>query len=64
MKDQDILREQVKVAKALNPQWTYRAMAEVIGISTNAFYNWLSNAYDLGEKKESQLEGFINDLLA
>lgn len=45
MKRQDKIRQQVKLAKALNDEWSYKAMSEVIGISTHAFYNWLNGAY-------------------
>lgn len=45
MKRQDKVRQQVKLAKALNDEWSYKAMSEVIGISTHAFYNWLNGAY-------------------
>ena len=45
MNRQDELRQQVKLAKALNDEWSYKAMSEVIDISTHAFYNWLNGAY-------------------
>ena len=47
MKRQDNLREQVKIAKALNPDWSYRQMSEVIDITPNSFYNWLNGYYEL-----------------
>ena len=52
MKKQDNLRQQVKLAKALNDEWSYKDMSEVINISTHAFYNWLNGAYELSYKKE------------
>ena len=45
MKNQDFLRQRVKVTKALNPDWSYKDMSEVIEITVNAFYNWLSGYY-------------------
>lgn len=52
MKNQDDLRLQVKLAKAMNDSdWSYKNMSEVIGISQNAFYNWLNGAYDLSRNK-------------
>ena len=63
MKRQDNLRQQVKLAKALNNDWSYKAMSEVIGISTHAFYNWLSGSYDLSRSKELELQGLVADLM-
>ena len=62
MKYQDKLRQQVKLAKALNPDFNYKAMAEIIGISAAAFYNWLSGAYELGYIKVRALEELLADL--
>jgi len=53
MTKQDKLRKQVKLAKALNDDWSYKSMSEVIGISFNAFYNWLHGFYDLSNAKET-----------
>ena len=64
MENQDFLRQQVKLAKALNDDWNYKKIAETINISTNAFYNWLNGAYELSRSKESELKGTIFDLLA
>lgn len=64
MKKQDKLRKQVKLAKALNDEWSYKAMSEVINITANAFYNWLNGAYEFSQSKEKDLESLINDLLA
>ena len=63
MKRQDNLRQQVKLAKALNDEWSYKAMSEVIGISTHAFYNWLNGAYQLSYNKEKQLIGLLSNLI-
>lgn len=45
IKNQDNLRRKVKLAKALNEGWSYKAMSEIIQISNQAFYNWLNGAY-------------------
>lgn len=63
MKRQDYLRKQVKLAKALNSDWNYKAMAEVIDISQYAFYNWLNGYYELSKSKEICLIGLIDDLM-
>ena len=63
MKRQDNLRQQVKLAKALNDEWSYKAMSEIIQINNQAFYNWLNGAYQLSEGKEKELESIIDDLL-
>lgn len=52
MTKQDKLRKQVKLAKALNDDWSYKSMSEVISISSHAFYNWLNGFYDLSSIKE------------
>lgn len=63
MKKQDNLRQQVKLAKALNDEWSYKAMSEVIQISSNAFYNWLNGAYELSYKKENDLADLVSNLI-
>ena len=62
MKRQDNLRQQVKLAKALNDEWSYKAMSEVIQISSNAFYNWLNGYYDLSYNKERELSDLVSNL--
>ena len=52
MIDQENLRKKVKIAKALNDDWSYKAMSEVIGITDHAFYNWLHGYYELSHRKE------------
>ena len=61
---QEILRQQVKLAKALNDDWNYKQMAEVIDISQYAFYNWLNGYYCLSSSKQRELQSLINDLIA
>ena len=63
MKYQDDLRKQVKLAKALNDEWSFKAMSEVIQISTHAFYNWLNGAYELSYSKERQLIDLVSNLI-
>lgn len=63
MTKQDKLRKQVKMAKALNDDWSYKAMSEVIDISAHAFYNWLNGFYDLSNTKERQLMDLLDDLV-
>lgn len=63
MKYQDDLRKQVKLAKALNDDWSYKDMSEVIQITAHAFYNWLSGAYELSYKKERELADLISNLI-
>ena len=59
----DNLRQQVKLVKAYNDDWSYKQMAEVIEISTHAFYNWLHGYYTLSTKKRMELENLVSDLL-
>ncbi len=61
--NQDKLREQVKIAKALNNDWTYKVMSEVIDVSTHSFYNWLGGAFQLSQSKADMLKKVIDDLL-
>ncbi len=63
MNRQDDLRQQVKLAKALNSEWSYKAMSEVIEISSHAFYNWLNGAYDLSYSKEKELQNLVANLM-
>ena len=63
MNSQDKLRQQVRLAKALNDDWTFKAMSEVIGISPNAFYNWLLSSYNLSSAKQKELKSLVDDLL-
>ena len=60
---QEKLRIQVKLAKALNEDWSYKQMSEAIEITPQAFYNWLHGYYELSGKKEMLLRSLISDLL-
>ena len=60
---QDYLRKQVKLAKAMDDEWNFKNMSEVLQISPNSFYNWLSGAYELSSAKERELDSLLSDLL-
>ena len=62
-KDQDFLRRQVKLVKAYNSDWNYKNIAQVIGITDHAFYNWLSGYYDLSDRKAAELLDLVCNLL-
>ena len=56
--------ENARAAKALNDEWSYKQMSEVIEITPHAFYNWLHGYYELSSRKLIELDSLINDLLA
>jgi len=61
---QDKLREQARVARAINHDcFTYADFADYLEISVNSFYNWLNGYYDLSSKKADNLNSFLSDLL-
>ena len=60
---QDELRKQVKLAKALNDEYTYKDFAEAIEISEGSFYNWLSKKYSLSQEKYAYLQDIIINLI-
>lgn len=61
---QENLRQQVKIIKAtMGDIFTYKDIADMLGISINGFYNWLNEQYNLSYKKQKQLEEFINNIL-
>ena len=61
--DQDFLRKQVKIAKAYNQDWTFSQFAQVIGVSTSHFYNWLNGQCKLSYETRNELESLLADLL-
>lgn len=63
MKAQNELRKQVKIAKALNSEWSYKLMSEAIEITPHAFYNWLKGYYELSRSKERELTSLVEDLI-
>ena len=42
MKQQDILRKQVKLAKACTDWLTFKDLAATLDITDHSFYNWLN----------------------
>ena len=63
MKQQDILRKQVKLAKACNDWLYFNDLAETLDITDHSFYNWLNVYYELSSKKAAQLQDLIIDLI-
>ncbi len=61
---QDYLRQMVRYVKALDIGFGYKEIAQILGIHTNSFYNWLRGAYDFGQERRMELEGLLQDLLA
>lgn len=61
--NQDKLREQVRIAKALNEDWNYSVMSEIIGINVYSFYNWLHGYYQFSQQRAAMLQTVIDDLL-
>lgn len=59
----DFLRQQVKLCKVYNSEWSYKLIAEAINITPNAFYNWLSGFYDLSNQKKVELNNLLYDLM-
>lgn len=63
MKQQDILRKQVKIAKACTDWLTFKDLAATLDITDHSFYNWLNGYYELSSKKAAQLQDLIIDLI-
>ena len=62
--NQDILRQQTKIAKAMNDdEFSYKDFAAAIAVSDHSFYNWLNGYYDLSYKKASYLEDIVINLI-
>lgn len=61
--EQDELRRLVRIAKAENPEWKYKEMAEAIEITEQSFYNFMSGAYKLSSSKRKELETLLYDLI-
>lgn len=61
--DQQVLRKNTRLAKALNEDFSYKDFAEAIDINKNSFYNWLNGSYDLSKQKAKDLQGMIDNLL-
>ena len=60
---QDDLRINTKLAKALNSEYTYKIFADYLEITANAFYNWLQGYYSLSRDKANKLNDIVVDLI-
>ena len=63
MKQQDILRKQVKLAKACNDWLYFNDLAETLDITDHSFYNWLNGEHELSSSKARQLKDIVIDLI-
>lgn len=61
--EQDFLRKQVKLAKALNDDIFYKDFAEYLEITEHSFYNWIKGYYELSRQKARKLYNIIVDLI-
>lgn len=61
--DQKKLRQQVKLAKAMNDDYSYKDFAGALNITEHSFYNWLSGYYQLSFKKAQLLEDIVVNLI-
>lgn len=61
--EQDFLRKQVKLAKALNDDIFYKDFAEYLEITEHSFYNWIKGYYELSSQKARKLYNVIVDLI-
>ena len=62
-KQEDKLREEVKLCKVYNSDWSFKQIAEAIDITPNSFYNWLNGYYELSDQKKSELRELISNLI-
>ena len=63
MKQQDILRKNIKLIKAEYDDIYYKDFAEYLKINEHSFYNWLHGYYSLSRDKVNLLNDIIIDLL-
>ena len=63
MIDQEKMRRQVKLAKAMNDDIYYKDFAESLDMAEHSFYNWLNGYYSLSESKLHKLNDIIVDLV-
>lgn len=63
MREQEVLRKQVKRVKAEYDDIYYKNFAEFLGINEHSFYNWLNGYYKLSADKAEKLHDVIIDLL-
>ena len=61
--NQNELRKQVKLAKVMNEEYTYKDFAEAIDLTEGSFYNWLNGAYNLSQAKYSYLQDIVINLI-
>lgn len=61
--DQEEIRKQVKLAKALNYDIYYKDFAEYLDIKEHSFYNWLNGYYNLSQSKLYKLKDVVADLV-
>ena len=59
----DNLRTDIKVLKAIGQIDNYAEVAEMIDIKVNSFYNWLNGYYNLSYAKKQKLKE-IADILS
>lgn len=63
MKQQEILRKQVRLAKACNEWLYYKDLAETLDIHEHSFYNWLNGEYELSNRKADILQDIVINLI-
>lgn len=61
--EQDILRRQVKMAKAMNDDIYYKDFASYLDMTEHAFYNWLNGYYKLSRANVLKLRDVVIDLI-
>lgn len=61
--EQDILRRQVKIAKATNDDIYYKDFASYLNMTEHAFYNWLNGYYNLSRANVLKLRDVVIDLI-
>ena len=59
----DILRKEVKMAKALNDDIFYKDFADYLDIAEHSFYNWIKGYYNLSSDKKRKLHDVVVDLI-
>ena len=61
--EQENLRKQVKIAKAMNDDIYYKDFAEYLDITEHSFYNWLKGYYKLNSTNVRKLRDIVSDLI-
>ena len=57
----EYLRKECKLLKALQGI-SYKELAEYLEVRQDSFYCWLKGYYDLGEKKQKELQQIVANL--